>query len=49
MNKQEAADYLGVSTKTIERYVQKGELPAKYVQGKTRACLQISEFKCVTK
>jgi excisionase family DNA binding protein len=36
MNKQEAADYLGVSTKTIERYVQKGELPAKYVQGKTR-------------
>lgn len=25
MNKQEAADYLGVSTRAIERYTQKGK------------------------
>ena len=36
MNKQEAADYLGVSTRAIERYTQKGKLSVKYKGGKTR-------------
>lgn len=36
MNKQEAADYLGVSTRAIERYTQKGKLSVKYEGGKTR-------------
>lgn len=36
MNKQEAADYLGVSTRAIERYTAKGKLSVKYEGGKTR-------------
>ena len=36
MNKQEAADYLGVSTRAIERYTQKGKLSVSYEGGKTR-------------
>lgn len=36
MNKKEAADYLGVSTRAIERYTQKGKLSVKYEGGKTR-------------
>jgi excisionase family DNA binding protein len=36
MNKQEAADYLGVSTRAIERYTQKGKLSVRYEGGKTR-------------
>jgi excisionase family DNA binding protein len=35
MNKQEAAEYLGVSVRAIERYVSAGKLPANYVRGKT--------------
>ena len=27
MNKQEAADYLNMSTRTFDRYIEKGELP----------------------
>ncbi|BAY66913.1 hypothetical protein NIES22_70570 (plasmid) [Calothrix brevissima NIES-22] len=36
MNKQEAADYLGVSVRTLERYVQPGKISVKYEKGKTR-------------
>jgi len=36
MNKKEAASYLGVSTRAIERYTQKGLLSVKYEGGKTR-------------
>ncbi len=36
MNKKEAAQYLGVSTRAIERYTQKGKLSVKYLSGKTR-------------
>ncbi len=36
MNKKEAAEYLGVSTRAIERYTQKGKLGVKYSGGKTR-------------
>jgi excisionase family DNA binding protein len=36
MNKKEAAEYLGVSTRAIERYTQKGLISVKYEGGKTR-------------
>ncbi|MHC5861511.1 helix-turn-helix domain-containing protein [Nostoc sp.] len=36
MNKQEAADYLGVSVRALERYVQQGRISVKYEKGKTR-------------
>jgi excisionase family DNA binding protein len=35
MNKKEAADYLGVSTRAIERYTSKGRLTPKYEPGRT--------------
>lgn len=36
MNKQSAADYLGVSVRALERYVQQGRISVKYEKGKTR-------------
>ena len=36
MNKKEAANYLGVSTRAIERYTKQGKLSVKYEKGKTR-------------
>ena len=36
MNKQSAADYLGVSVRALERYVQQGRIGVKYEKGKTR-------------
>lgn len=36
MNKQQAADYLGVSVRALERYVQQGKISVKYEKGKTR-------------
>lgn len=36
MNKQEAADFLGVSVRALERYVQQGRIGVKYEKGKTR-------------
>jgi excisionase family DNA binding protein len=36
MNKKEAANYLGVSTRAIERYTSQGKLSVKYEKGKTR-------------
>jgi excisionase family DNA binding protein len=35
MNKQEAADYLDVSTRAIERYTAKGRLTPAYEKGRT--------------
>lgn len=35
MTKTEAAELLGVSEKTVSRYVSSGKLPARYVAGKT--------------
>lgn len=35
MNKKEAAEYLNVSTRAIERYTSKGRLTPKYEQGRT--------------
>ena len=36
MNKKEAAEYLGVSTRAIERYTKQGKLHVQYQKGKTR-------------
>jgi excisionase family DNA binding protein len=36
MNKQEAAEYLGVSVRALERYTQQGRLSVHYEPGKTR-------------
>jgi len=36
MNKKEAADYLGVSERAVERYTKAGRLSARYEKGKTR-------------
>jgi excisionase family DNA binding protein len=37
MNKQESADFLGVSVRALERYVQQGKISVKYEKGKTRS------------
>ena len=36
MNKQEAAEFLGVSVRALERYVQQGRIGVRYEKGKTR-------------
>jgi excisionase family DNA binding protein len=36
MNKQQAAEFLGVSIRALERYVQQGRINVKYEKGKTR-------------
>ncbi|PLZ95290.1 DNA-binding protein [Fischerella thermalis CCMEE 5268] len=36
MNKQEAAEFLGVSVRALERYVQQGRIGVRYKKGKTR-------------
>ncbi len=36
MNKKEAAAFLGVTTRSLERYVSQNKLKVKYVKGKTR-------------
>jgi len=36
MNKQQAADFLGVSVRAVERYTQQGRLSVHYEPGKTR-------------
>jgi len=35
MNKKEAADYLGISTRALEYHVNKGNISARYERGKT--------------
>lgn len=36
MNKQEAADFLGVSVRALERYTQQGRISVRYEKGNTR-------------
>lgn len=36
MNKKQAAEYLGVSVRALERYVQQGKISVRYEKGKTR-------------
>ena len=37
MNKKEAAEFLGVSVRALERYVQQGRIGVRYEKGKTRS------------
>jgi len=39
MNKQEAAEFLGVSVRALERYMQQGRVGGRYEKGKTRPTL----------
>ena len=39
MNKQEAAEFLGVSVRALERYLQQGRIGGHYEKGKTRPTL----------
>ncbi|MBA3920189.1 MAG: helix-turn-helix domain-containing protein [Nostocaceae cyanobacterium] len=43
MNKQQAADFLGVSVRALERYVQQGRIGVKYEKGKTRPTVQFDQ------
>ena len=36
MNKKEAANFLGVNVRALERYVQQGRVSVRYEKGKTR-------------
>jgi len=36
MNKQAAADFLGVSVRAVERYTQQSKLSVTYAKGRTR-------------
>jgi predicted site-specific integrase-resolvase len=42
MNKQEAAEFLGVSVRALERYVQQGKISVRYEKGKTRPTANFS-------
>lgn len=37
MDKKEAAQFLGVSVRTLERYTKQGKIPARYERGRTRS------------
>lgn len=39
LNKQQAAEFLGVNVRTLERYTQSGKIGSWYELGKTRVCL----------
>lgn len=43
MTKQEAAEYLEVSIRALERYVQQGKISVKYQKGKTRSTANFDE------
>ncbi len=48
MNKQEAADFLGVSVRALERYVQQGRVSVKYEKGKTRPTANFDQSELET-
>jgi len=43
MNKQQAADFLGVTPRAVERYTAQGKLSVRYEKGKTRPVAVYSE------
>lgn len=43
MDKKQAADYLGISTRTLERYVSEGKIQATLEPGKTRPTLSFNQ------
>lgn len=45
MNKKQAAEYLGVSVRALERYVQQGKLSVRYEKGKTRPTANFNQGK----
>lgn len=50
MNKQEAAEFLGISVRSLERYVNQGKIGTRYERGKTRPTVifdkrELEEFK----
>ena len=49
MNKKQAAKFLGVSTRAIERYVAKGKLPVRYTKDKTGRQVAVFEEAQVKK
>lgn len=43
MNKKQAAEFLGVSVRALEGYVQQGRLTVRYKKGKTRPTANFDE------
>ncbi|HEY0076513.1 MAG TPA: helix-turn-helix domain-containing protein [Abditibacteriaceae bacterium] len=43
MNKSEAAEFLGVSVRAVERYASAGKLSSRYVRGKTGQVLDFEQ------
>ena len=43
LTKQEAAEFLGVTVRTLERYTQEGKIGGRYEKGKTRSVLVYDE------
>ena len=43
LNKQQAAEFLGVNVRTLERYTQEGKIGGRYEKGKTRSVLVYDE------
>ena len=43
LNKQLAAEFLGVTVRTLERYTQEGKIGGRYEKGKTRSVLVYDE------
>lgn len=43
LTKQQAADFLGVTVRTLERYTQEGKIGGRYEKGKTRSVLVYDE------
>jgi len=43
LTKQQAADFLGVNVRTLERYTQEGKIGGRYEKGKTRSVVVYDE------
>ena len=43
LTKQQAAEFLGVNVRTLERYTQEGKIGGRYEKGKTRSVLVYDE------
>lgn len=43
LTKQQAAEFLGVTVRTLERYTQEGKIGGRYEKGKTRSVLVYDE------
>ena len=43
LNKQQAAEFLGVNVRTLERYTQEGKIGGRYEKGKTRSVVVYDE------